>query len=385
MKFVLNKARNAALCAALCLTLASADAQTPAPRRPRRPRPTDTPPATAPATTPADGTKPAPKPGELKAYKDVITAEAKSDPGVFTVHRIGDKVYFEIPANQLNKPMLVTSEIAQLPPGMGYGGTFAGSRVVRWTRRENKIYMRNVDYSIRVEGDGKAIRRAVEAATLEPILESYDIQTEGKDKAAVIEVTRLFTSNPQEFSVSAVLGGGGVDPSRSYIDNIKSFPTNIEARSLLTFAGGGGGILGRFGGGGGGGAAGSVTALIHYSMVMLPDKPMQGRLYDSRVGYFTQGFETYGRPENRAVQQEYITRYNLVKKDPNAAVSEPVKPIVYYISREVPEEWHPYLKQAVEDWQPAFEAAGFKTRSSAKRLRQSRKTRTGTRKTPATP
>ena len=130
----------------------------------RKPRPTETP-ATSPATTP--GAKPAPKPGDLKPYKDVVTAEAKSDPGIFTVHRIGDKILFEIPAAMLGKEMLTTTEIAQLPSGAGYGGTFAGSKVIRWTRRENKIYMRNVDYSVRAEGEGKAIRRAVESATLD--------------------------------------------------------------------------------------------------------------------------------------------------------------------------------------------------------------------------
>ena len=342
----------------LSLTLASTLAFAQNPPRRRNPRPTEAPPAGT-GTGPVDPTKPALKPGELKPYKDVITSEAKSDPGIFTVHRIGDKIFFEIPAAMLGKEMLTTTEIAQVPTGSGYGGTFAGSKVIRWTRRENKIYMRGVDYSVRAEGEGKAIHRAVESATLEPIIEAFDVQTEGKDKAAVIDVTRLYTSNPSEFSVSSALNAGGVDPGRSYIDNIKSFPTNIEVRSLLTFSGGGGGLR-VVGGRLVGGASGPITALIHYSMVALPEKPMPARLYDSRVGYFTEGYEAYGRPENRVVSRELITRYRLEKKDPTAAVSEPVKQIVYYISREVPEEWHPYLKQAVEDWQPAFEAAGFK-------------------------
>ncbi len=340
---------------ALISTLATAQDK-PAPRKPR---PTDTPPAGSMGTGPADPTKAA-KPGDLKPFKDIITAEAKSDPGVFTVHRVGDKIYFEIPAAMLGKEMLTTTEIAQLPANLGYGGTFAGSRVIRWVRRENKIYMRNVDYSVRAEGEGKAIRRAVESATLEPIIEAFDVLTEGKDKAAVIDVTRLYTSNPQEFSVSNALNAGGVDPSRSYIDNIKSFPTNIETRSLLTFSGGGGGGFRIVGGRLVTGPSGPITALIHYSMVLLPEKPMPARLYDTRVGYFTEGFDAYGRPENRVVAREYITRYRLEKKDPKAELSEPVKPIIYYISREVPEEWHSYIKQAVEDWQPAFEAAGFK-------------------------
>jgi hypothetical protein len=100
--------------------------------------------------------------------------------------------------------------------------------------------------------------------------------------------------------------------------------------------------------------------LIHYSLVMLPDKPMMGRYFDNRIGYFAVGYQDYGTKENRVVEKQYITRYRLEKKDPNAALSEPVKPIVYYISREVPERWRSWMKKGVEQWQPAFEAAGFK-------------------------
>ena len=143
------------------------------------------------------------------------------------------------------------------------------------------------------------------------------------------------------------MGGGGVDPSRSYIDRVKAFPTNIETRSSLTFMSSGP-------------VSSAVTATIHYSLDLLPETPMMGRLKDSRIGYFTQGFVEYGRPEGRAVPREFINRFRLEKKDPTAADSEPVKPILYYISREVPEKWRPYIKQAIEDWQPAFEKAGFK-------------------------
>ena len=337
----------------------------PAPQ-PAPPAPQPAPPAPQPApgtpTKPGDAkpgepAKPPVKPGTPKPYKEVITAEAKSDPGVFTVHRIDDKIYYEIPADALNREMLWTTEIAKLPAGFGYGGTAVGDRVVRWTRRNNKVYLRAVSYQLR--GDGKtAIQRAVDDASLEPIIQAFDVEAEGKDKSAVIDVTRLLTSDVSEFAVKRELGAAGVDPSRSYVDKVKAFPTNIEARSVLTFT------LGPptpnpfgpprpFG-------VSSVTALIHYSMTLLPAKPMQGRYYDSRVGYFTEGFEDYGTNENRVKLREYVTRYRLEKKDPSAALSEPVKPIVYYISREVPEQWHPYMKQAVEDWNVAFEQAGFK-------------------------
>lgn len=330
------------------------------------------PPAQTPAAQakPAETPKPAPpKPGQPKPYKDVITAEAKSDPGVFTVHKVDEKYYFEIPAAALGREMLWDTEIAEISStGGGFGKPFGGmpvaDRIVRWTRRNNKVYLRNVDHSLRSDEKG-AIDRAVEAATLEPIIMAFDVEAEGKDKSAVIDVTRLLSSNVMEFSITGSMGGGSVDASRSYIDRVKSFPTNIEARTFYTVSGGGGGgplIPGLRRGGG----ASSVSAVAHYSLVLLPEKPMMGRLFDSRVGFFAQPFQDVGRPENRVVDREYIARYRLEKKDPSAPISEPVKPIVYYVSREIPEKWRPWIRKGVEDWQAAFERAGFKNAIIAK-------------------
>jgi hypothetical protein len=301
------------------------------------------------------------KSGSLKPYADVITGEARSQVGVLTVHQVNEKVYFEIPTALLDRDMLWSTEIAQVPAGFGYGGTAAGNRVVRWTRRENKIYLRNVSYQIRAEGSG-AIATAVDAASLQPIIMSFDVETEGKERASVIDVTRLLTSDVPEFSPKGPLGAGGpfshtgtiavggLDPSRTYLDKIRAFPNNIEVRTLMTYSLPGPGP----------GSVNSVSALIHYSLVLLPNPPMAPRLADSRVGYFTVGFQDYGRPENQVVNREYIARYRLEKREPQAALSDPVRPIVYYISQEVPEEWRPYLKQGVEDWNAAFEQAGFK-------------------------
>lgn len=304
-----------------------------------------------------------------RKYEDVITEKAKTEKGIFTVHRIEDKVYFEIPADALNREMLWQTEIAQVPTGFGYGGTAVGSRVIRWTRRNNKIFLRTVSYRNRASGEG-AIQRAIADASLEPIIMAFDVEAENKEKEPVIDVTRLITTDVSEFAAKGRLGAASVDATRSYVDKVKAFPNNVEMRSLLTFnlspagpptpGGGGPPGPGRRGGGRPGGAS-SVSATIHYSMVMLPEKPMMGRLSDSRVGFFTEGFEDFGTDENRVVDRAYVARYNLVKKDPSAAVSEPVKPIVYYISREVPEKWRPYVKKGVEDWNEAFEVAGFKS------------------------
>ena len=339
------------------------------PQAPHRPRPSQpqTPPATPVDPNGGPGQNPGLRGGQARPagprpYDEVVTKEAKSDAGVFTVHRIDDKVLFEIPKAELGKEMLFATEIAATPAGSGgYGGTAAGHKVVRWTRRGNTVFLRLVDYSSRAEGTG-AIARAVEAAGVEAIAATFPVEAEGKDGAVVVDVTRFFTSDPTEFSVRNRLGGGTADATRSYVERVKAFPTNVELTSTITFVGGTGGAVGGPGGGPprpGVGAA-SQTAMVHYSLVNLPEKPMMPRLADSRVGYFTEGFTVYGLPENRVVDKEYISRYRLEKKDPGAALSEPVRPIVYYVGREVPEWLHPYFKKAVEDWNVAFEQAGFK-------------------------
>jgi hypothetical protein len=300
---------------------------------------------------------------ELKKYAEVITSQARTSQGVFTVHRVDDKVYYEIPSNHYGKLMLWTTEVAKAPSGVGWGGSALGSQVGHWERRENKVYLW-LD-SFEKHGDGKAVQRAVDSATFGSIAMSFDVEAEGRDRNAVIDVTRLFTTDVPEFSARRLVGGSvNVDDGRSYVEEVKAFPTNIEIRSLLTFrpqpAGGlrtgpdqpARPVLQ--------GPGRSVSVLIHYSMTVLPEKPMPGRYFDPRVGYFVQPFEDYTSNKNWVVNSRYIARYRLEKKDPGQEVSEPVKPIMFYISREVPEKWRSYIKKGVEDWQPVFEKAGFK-------------------------
>jgi hypothetical protein len=305
-------------------------------------------------------------PGELKKYDDVITKDAKTEKGVFLVHRIDDKVYFEIPKEGFDRLMLWTVEVAKGPAGVSWGGQSLGNRVIRFQHRGNKVFLWNVVFQKRAEGS--AVKRAVDSANMDTIILSLNVEAEGKDRSAVVDVTSLFTSDVPDFSVKgAVSGASGIDDSRSYVEGVKAFPTNVEVRSLLTFRTGGlGGALaggetppkGKRGGGGGGGR--SYTAVLHHSLVQLPEQPMRGRYFDPRVGYFTRSFEDYTARKGWMETRQYIARFRLVKKDPDEEVSEPVKPIVFYLSREVPEKWRKYLKQGVEDWQPAFEKAGFK-------------------------
>ena len=331
-------------------------------------------------TPPAGGGPPQERPGrpdqtpEPRPYERVITKEAKTDEGIFKVHTIKEKVYYEIPKSELEKEFLWVSQIAKTTLGVGYGGQAAGNRVVKWERKGNRILLRNTLYDV-IADSKLPVSRAVQAANNDTIIMSFNIEAFGKDDAAVIDVTRLFTTEVTEFSARTRLRARGFDASRSFIEKTKSFPTNIEVEVSQTYtsppdmspAGGGGGPQPPPNPFAGGMRAGTnATVVMHYSMVKLPEKPMMPRLFDERVGYFSIRKVDYGADEHRAPQRRYITRWRLEKKDPNAEISEPVKPIVYYVDPATPTKWIPWIKKGIEDWQPAFEAAGFKNAILAK-------------------
>jgi len=301
--------------------------------------------------------------GKPKKYDDVITKDAQTLPGLFAVHRVGEKIYFEIPEASFGRLLFWRTEVAKGPLGVSWGGMELGHQTLRFERRNNKVYLWKAAFARRA--DDKAIQSAVEAAGMDTIIAAFNIEAEGKDRSAVILVTNLFTTDMADLSVKRAAGNASsIDDARSYVSDVKAFANNIEVRSVLTFRAGGGagaglgGPKGPAAGGEGGGK--SLTALVHYSLVQLPEKAMAGRYFDPRVGYFTESFEKYDDTKPWVVHRQFIARYRLEKKDPKAAVSEPVQPIVFYLSREIPDKWRPYLKKGVEDWLPAFEAAGFK-------------------------
>src|SRR4029078_2910161 len=164
------------------------------------------------------------------------------------------------------------------------------------------------------------------------------------------------------------------DASRSFIEKTKSFPTNIEVEVSQTYtsppdlnpAGGGGPQPAPNPFAQGMRAGTNATVVMHYSMVKLPEHPMMPRLFDDRVGYFSIRNYDYGLAEQRAAERRFITRWRLEKKDPAAAISEPVKPIVYYVDPATPTKWVPYIKRGIEKWQAAVEEAGFKNAIIAK-------------------
>nr|HMT08623.1 zinc-dependent metalloprotease [Pyrinomonadaceae bacterium] len=329
----------------------------------------DTPPPTGP---PAGMPRPGgtPPTDEPQAYDKVITKDAKTKDGLFKVHRIKDKYYYEIPKSELGKEFLWVTQIAKTTLGVGYGGQALGRRVVRWEQNENKILLRNVNYSV-VADPKLPIAEAVQNANHESILASFNVAAWGpNNETAVIEVGKLFNTDVFEFSAKQRLNATAMDTSRSYIDRISPFPTNIEAEATHTYtrvappAGAPAGPANPFAAAGMN--PGTATVVLHHSMVKLPDNPMMPRLFDERVGYFSVSNLDYGRTEHRAQERRFITRWRLEKKDPNAEISEPVKPIVYYIDRATPAWLVPFTKKGIEKWQKAFEAAGFKNAIIAK-------------------
>ncbi len=316
------------------------------------------------------GDQPAPAAGrggrgnQPRPYNQVITAQARSDDGIFKVHRINDQIFYEIPKAQLGKDFLWVTQIKRtsVGAGQGWGGQPVGSRVVRWELSGNRVLLREVDYGV-VADPAEPIARAVANATNPPIVRAFNVAAFSPEPAGdpVIEVTPLFLTDVPEFSARGAIGGRGMDAQRTFLEKIVSFPENINVEINQTFTGGAAAAAADPAGAARGGFRGnSATVVTSHSMVKLPETPMKPRLFDERVGYFTRSTSDYGRADHRALQRTYITRYRLEKKDPNAEVSEPVKPIVYYVDPATPTKFIPYVKKGIEDWQPAFEAAGFR-------------------------
>jgi len=304
--------------------------------------------------------QPPPKPpGGLKTYSEVITKEAKSDSGLFITHRIKEKLYFEIPQKEINKDFLFVSRQAKTQAGFGYGGDEINSQVVRWERIGDKIYLRSVYYAA-VAADSLPVVETVRKANLPPVLAAFDLQAYNKDSSnVVIDVTELFTTDIAELGLSRFqreqLRVRRLDSKRSFIESSKSFPDNVETEATITYDAGQVPVDN---------SLATISLTMHHSMVRLPEKPMSARLFDARVGFFGVTQYDYGYHAQRAEQRRYIARWRLEPKDPDAikrgGLSEPVKPIVFYIDRATPDVWKPWLKQGVDDWQVAFERAGFK-------------------------
>jgi hypothetical protein len=295
----------------------------------------------------------------------VITREAITDSGVFHVHRIQDKVYYEIPRAMLGRQFRLVVDRRGTIRGLGYAGEQIAARVVRWDRLGNRVLLRMVSYAMRADST-LPVSRAVDLSNTAPIIKAFDIAAwSPRDSGAVIEVTTLFTTDVQELNARQLgMRVRRFDPARSFVERARSFPRNIEVSALHTFE------VDSVPGAPGSGfdrSLNSLTVPTNFSMLLLPDQPMAPRPCDNRVGYFSVSYEDFGSDEARIPTRCFITRWRLEPKDPAAAVSDPVKPIVFFIDPATPEQWVPWLIKGVEMWEPVFRAAGFSNAIQSRR------------------
>ena len=293
----------------------------------------------------------------LKPYNKVVTAAARTTTGLFVTHRVGDTLYFEIPQRELNRDLLLVGRFARASAGgQSFGGDEFTERVLRWERQGNRILLRSLTFEITADST-LPVFRAVTQASYPPVVAVFPVEAYGPDSAVVIDVTRLYTTNIPEF----VGARGSFDEKRSFIERVNAFPDNVEVEATQTATPDIPSEIARAPG-----PAPASSILAHWSMVRLPVRPMVPRLSDKRVGFFSVTQTDYGTREQRAVPRTFITRWRLEKKFPDSAISDPVKPLVYYVDPATPAEWIPWIKKGVEDWQPAFEAAGFRRAITAR-------------------
>ena len=301
----------------------------------------------------------------LKKYSSLITKDAVSDKGLFDVHKIKDKYYFEINDSLIGREMLMVTRIAKTAAGIGFGGGKQNTQVLRWQKKDSKILLRVVSHNV-VANDSLPVSEAVVNSNFEPILHSFKTLSYGKN-SSVIDVTKLFTDDvkplgfPQSRRKSYKISS--LDSKRSFIESIKSYPINIEVRHVKTY---------RSSDPPSNSSVGAVSLEMNNSMILLPKIPMKRRYFDQRVGWFARSQVDYGLDVQESKSLKYLDRWRLeVKKEDidkfkKGELVIPKKQIVYYIDRATPVKWRKYLKQGIEDWQVAFEEAGFKNAIIAK-------------------
>lgn len=340
-------------------------------KKPEEPAKTTPPPTTA--AKPAEAPKTGPKP-----YKEVITDKAKTSKGLITVHKIDEKYFFEIADSLLGRDIMTVTRYSKTAAGGGiFGGEEVNRQMVRWEKGpDNKIFLRSITIVMTSADSTKPIFQAVRNSSADPIIGAFDIKALKKDTLSVIDVTDFFKGDNQVFSLGSIdkqfLKITALQADRSYIQHMRSYPLNTEIRTVKTF-----GVIpptvslmpipqigqylpaSR--------DAGVVTMEFNTSMILLPKVPMRKRFFDQRVGYFANQYDVFGEESLKSDEEVFAVRWRLEPKSKEDAerqkrgeAIEPKKPIVYYIDPATPKKWQKYLKAGIDDWQGAFEKAGWK-------------------------
>lgn len=314
----------------------------------------------------AKDTVPKVEPGNsgLKKYDEVITKKAISKSGMFGVHQIDEQYFFEIPDSLLNRDILVVNRISKAPAGLRpqahvYAGDQVAENVIRFEKGPfNRIFMKRMIFREQsLDSSENGMYRSFVNSSLQPIVAAFPVKALGND-SYVLDITSFLQSENEiiHFGPEAKKGLalGGVQNDKSYVVSINSFPINVEIKSMRTYMPA---------------AAGSTlptTYELNSSMVLLPKVPMKPRYADARVGFFARGVVDFDAEPQRVASRYFATRWRLEPKPEDrqrylrGELVEPQKPIIYYIDPATPKKWVPYLIAGVNDWQKAFEQAGFK-------------------------
>ena len=292
-----------------------------------------------------------------KTYSDIITDKAVTDNGLFDVHKIDDKYYYEINDSLLGRDMLMVTRIVKMATELPLSRHKMSEQVLKWEKFDNNILLKQASYS-KFANDSLPISIAVSNSNFEPIIASFKISVKNKDKNSyVIDVTSLYKNDVKMFgfpqSTRKTYKISSLDSKLSFIESIRSFPLNIETKHIKTYKSSDS-------------RNGQISMVLNNSMVLLPKEPMRRRYFDERVGWFTSSQTDYGIDNQEAETVRYLDRWRLEVKDEDiekfksGELVEPKKPIVYYLDPATPKKWRKYLKDGIEDWNVAFEAAGFK-------------------------
>ena len=334
-------------------------------------------PGVAPATPAAAAAAPAVPAAAPATAEDALKGAERIGAGRLTAWRKGDRTLVALPADALGKPVVWYSEVVSVPAGVVADDLKINETLARFERVGSTVYLRDLGTSIkrragapeepaapRIPGAAhddpkrRPIEYALTGSETGTLVMNLPIVATQADGSLLLDITPTFSTDIPAATARMFIAGGlkvvpaAVDATKSYLGRVRVHGDAIDIRSHLTFLA----TIAQAP------AAGPqpVSIVVGHSIVFLPDRPMAGRPTDPRVGYFPVTFTEFETARGNAQEKrEYIARFRLEKKDPKAAVSDPVKPITYYIGRGVPERWRPYVRAGVLQWLPAFEAAGI--------------------------
>lgn len=320
---------------------------------------------------------------EPKPYDKVVTAEAITAYGFIIVHKVGDDYFFEIPDSVLDRDILVVNRIARAAAGIragsfGYGGDQIGKQVIRFTKGpNNNIFLKTISYSeIASDSTVNGMYRSLKNSNIQPLQASFDIAAFSKNhKGVVIDMTKYINGDNDilffDSGRKRAVGLSSQLSDRSYIAGIQAFPLNVEIKTIKTYMRSQTSSFGQAAPSSSAAAA-PATYELNSSLVMLPKEPMQPRYFDNRVGFFATSTTDFDANPQGIKRLSMAVRWRLEPKDEDiekykrGELVEPKKQIVYYIDPATPKKWVPYLISGVNDWQKAFEQAGFKNAIVAK-------------------